>query len=89
MYSYEDRIRAVELFIKLGKRTSPPGSSQRHTALSMPRGLSALAPGCGLAQLCPDRNRPVRGSAAHTRLPRQVRDRQPVAARHEARQGAP
>ena len=23
MYSYEDRIRAVELYIKLGKRTSP------------------------------------------------------------------
>lgn len=29
MYSYEDRIRAVELYIKLGKRVRPYGSSAR------------------------------------------------------------
>ena len=29
MYSYEDRIRAVELYIKLGKRTSPTIRQQR------------------------------------------------------------
>ncbi len=36
MYSYEDRIRAVELYIKLGKRTRPARlTTQRARASSV------------------------------------------------------
>ena len=48
MYSYEDRIRAVELYIKLGKRTSPTIRQLGYPTKNALRGLlvfSAISDG--------------------------------------------
>lgn len=51
MYSYEERIRAVKLYIKLGKRTGPTNGSKEPLCISRPHrfssGIRVQHPGLG------------------------------------------
>jgi hypothetical protein len=44
MYSYDDRIRAVELYIKLGKRVAPTIRQLGYPLGSRPQGTGILTP---------------------------------------------